>query len=548
MPITPYFKLSQSSTQLVIIIRIPHIRVSASTIEVVVEGTEFHFFSSPYLLHLSFPHNLLDDAESCREAKATYDPSDKNGTLTVTIWKEEEGLWDNLDLLSNLINRSDGMLSIREQESKISVLSSTENENNHEEDGDNTEECLTNKSLMSCLRPTYGFLNSFHSILKDYCREGLSHDMLEIPEPDEIPNEDRRELRIITENQKFDPDRYLGDLFLSNNPEDDDADMVFVEATQMVPHWQSNKVETSDDADAIFFSEEESLRLVEIKTTLPHIESISPEQTKSLFLSLIDILYAYAYDHRTTSGEPTCESSWTITMLSSTLSWFESYTPPYDDVAQVARWSIRRAVTYPYLRNFHFVSEILVKDVGDIINAGRRVVIRCLLQIQKILESSEFHYLFNKLYINPYICWIQKISDDDLSQFAKEFNEVIGLEHVFAKHTFEFELDVIEQCAIAEGEIQSIEDASISSDSEGHSGSSYSSESSSAESGEINALKEQDDDIDKVTRATKSILLDDQIGSGILRVENLVTSLPASSDGGSKSKKEGKNKHLITEI
>ena len=138
MPITPYFKLSQSSTQLVIIIRIPHIRVSASTIEVVVEGTEFHFFSSPYLLHLSFPHNLLDDAESCREAKATYDPSDKNGTLTVTIWKEDEGLWDNLDLLSNLINRSDGMLSIREQESKISVLSSTENENNHEEDGDNT--------------------------------------------------------------------------------------------------------------------------------------------------------------------------------------------------------------------------------------------------------------------------------------------------------------------------------------------------------------------------------------------------------------------------
>jgi protein SHQ1 len=303
----------------------------------------------------------------------------------VTIWKEEEKIWDNLDLLSNLVNRSDGVMSITEQESKISVLSSTESENNHEEcDGcDYTEESLKSKSLIACLRPTYGFLNSFHSMLKDYCREGLSHDMLEIPEPDEIPNEDRRDLRILTENQKFDPDRYLGDLFLSNNPEDDDADMIFIEATQMVPHWQNSQVETSNDNITNFFSDEESLRLVEIKANLPNIESSSPEQRKSLFLSLVDILYAYAYDHRTTSGEPTCESSWTIAMLSPTLSWFESYTPPYDDVAQVLRWSIRRALTYPYLRNFHFVSEILVKDVGDIINAGRRVIIRCLLHIQK---------------------------------------------------------------------------------------------------------------------------------------------------------------------
>ena len=540
MPITPHFKLSQSSTQLVVTIRIPHIRVSASTIEVVVDGTEFHFFSSPYLLHLSFPHNLLDDAETCREAKATYDPSDKNGTLTVTIWKEEEGIWDNLDLLSNLVNRSDGALSLKEQESKISVLSSTEHEINHDACDDDTEETFKGKYLMTCLRPTYGFLNSFHSVLTDYCRGGLSHDMLEIPEPDEIPNEDRRDLRIRTENQKFDPDRYLGDLFLTNSPEDDDTDMIFAEASQMVPHWQKSHIETSNDNVASFFSNEESIRLVEIKAALPNIESINSEQTKSLFLSLVDILYAYAYDHRTTSGDPTCESSWTITMLSPTLSWFESYTPPYDDVAQVVRWSIRRAIIYPYLRNFHFVSEILVKDVGDIINAGRRVIIRCLLHIQKILDSSEFHYLFNKLYINPYICWLQKISDDAINQFSKEFNQMIGLERVFSKHTFGLELDVIEQCALAEEDIQDSSDTDEQSDS-----SSY---STAASSDETKSLNEEDEEIEKLASATKSILLDDQIGTGILgKLENLATSLPISSDDSSQNK-EVKNNPLIIEV
>jgi hypothetical protein len=195
------------------------------------------------------------------------------------------------------------------------------------------------------------------------------------------------------------------------------------------------------------------------------------------------------------------------------------------------------------------VSEILVKDVGDIINAGRRVIIRCLLHIQKILESSEFHYLFNKLYMNPYICWLQKISDDDLYQFSLEFNKMIGMERVFSKHTFDLELDIIEQCALAEDEIPDTDNVSNSSDSEGHCDSSYSSESSSEDATERSSLEEEEgQEIQNLTKATQSILLDDQIGTGILgTLENLATSLPASSDESSNNKEVKKNQ-LITEL
>lgn len=40
------------------------------------------------------------------------------------------------------------------------------------------------------------------------------------------------------------------------------------------------------------------------------------------WLGLVDIIFAYAYNHRTCAGENTVESAWTINKLSATLSWF----------------------------------------------------------------------------------------------------------------------------------------------------------------------------------------------------------------------------------
>jgi len=53
------------------------------------------------------------------------------------------------------------------------------------------------------------------------------------------------------------------------------------------------------------------------------------ENEKEVLLGLLDILFAFAYNNRTTTGENTVESSWTIARLSPTLSWFDvSYPEP----------------------------------------------------------------------------------------------------------------------------------------------------------------------------------------------------------------------------
>jgi protein SHQ1 len=53
---------------------------------------------------------------------------------------------------------------------------------------------------------------------------------------------------------------------------------------------------------------------------------LTPRDRQALYFGLFDIIAAYCYDHRTTEGESTSESAWTINKLSATLSWFEVIT------------------------------------------------------------------------------------------------------------------------------------------------------------------------------------------------------------------------------
>lgn len=64
--------------------------------------------------------------------------------------------------------------------------------------------------------------------------------------------------------------------------------------------------------------EQESLRKLGNKEFL-----LSKEDITSAWLSLVDIVYAFCYNHRTTQGDNTVESAWTVNKLSATLSWLQ---------------------------------------------------------------------------------------------------------------------------------------------------------------------------------------------------------------------------------
>lgn len=59
---------------------------------------------------------------------------------------------------------------------------------------------------------------------------------------------------------------------------------------------------------------------------LPNRDYLIPEGSsdeRRVLLGLADVLFAYAYDHRTTGGDATVESAWTVAVLSPLLSWLE---------------------------------------------------------------------------------------------------------------------------------------------------------------------------------------------------------------------------------
>jgi len=411
--------------------------------------------------------------------KLQYNPEKNHGTLVVTLRKEEEGFWQDLDLLGRLQEpavqrKQENRTSEAKKKSNalIKVIDADCEDADEDSNTKNNENDTSSSEVMDDLlsinkkSPTYGLFQHFSNVFRDYAREGLAQEMLECPNPDEIndgeyddQNEseehNKREMRIEMENEKFDPDRYLNDLCV-----EEEGDMIFDSALMMVPHWmetgatpgkkseqsvenitnQLTKLSTSDNRTPFFTSEESHL----LATLPPHhnVQQLSAEQKRAAFLSLTDILFTYAYDHRTTDGDPTVESSWTVMILSTSMAWLENYNPPYDTVADVVRWSIRRSLVYPYLRSYTLARKI-VEDVCLIFKGGRRTIIRCLLQLHRIMEKSESHYLFNKLYTDPLIGWVQRCEENEVQQFGREVEDLMNDPDLLGKQYLD--LDLVER-------------------------------------------------------------------------------------------------------
>lgn len=123
--------------------------------------------------------------------------------------------------------------------------------------------------------------------------------------PDTTPQSERKCLREKRELSDFNEEHYLADLM---QPE------CIEPYIKYIAEWETMNKES------IFLNETE----VDLLKELPNKEYLlNNDETHKLLLSLVDILFGSCYNSRTTLGESTVESSWTINKLSSTLSWFE---------------------------------------------------------------------------------------------------------------------------------------------------------------------------------------------------------------------------------
>ena len=133
-------------------------------------------------------------------------------------------------------------------------------------------------------------------------------------------------------------------------------------------------------------------------------------------MTLLTLLFSYAYESRTTQKDPTPESGWTLSSLTPAFSALDpapynsnpSDPNKFDSPELVAIFvaCYRRALAFPLYRSFVLV-EACRTDVIAFLKNGKRMVLRCLLEMKDILDHHDVYYVYSKIWVDDYSVWIQ---------------------------------------------------------------------------------------------------------------------------------------------
>ncbi|KAJ7143801.1 SHQ1-domain-containing protein [Mycena epipterygia] len=409
--ITPRFECSQTPESVVIKIYCPSVR--AADVEIHVDDTLFTVHINPYFLRLNFSHAILDDEESA----AKYDAS--SGYLTVTLTKESKGQeFADLDLLSKLLAPRPsqptplieviGQQDVDEADDLVARTNALSLEYEEillaaENDWQIPQEVSTDEPFITTtITQTYGFLNLYSGYFKH-----VSHTENEVNElgsdAETCTIQERRVRRWKHEDEKWDEEHYMADY----------ADDEYI---QEIILWKNPHAAASGPFQ---FTEDENLALL----NLPRKEYLTDaRQTKNLYLTLVAVLFSYAYEAKTTQGDSTPESAWTICSLTPAFSALDpppysalttsSHTPSPPDLMACLAQSYRRCLSFPLYRSFA-LAEACREDVAALFLLGKRTIVRCLLRTKFILEHHEVYYVYSKIWLEDFCVWVQASAVDD---------------------------------------------------------------------------------------------------------------------------------------
>ncbi|KAK1232993.1 hypothetical protein PQX77_003907 [Marasmius sp. AFHP31] len=414
--ITPRFSCTQTAESVTISIYCPSVR--AADVEINVDDTLVSVHINPYFLRLNFSHSLVEDDAS----SAQYDPS--SGYLTIALTKETKGQhFDDLDLLAKLL----APRPIAPPEPpRIEVLSEFSSEEAADEDLIAKTEGLSldqqefieaaendwqlpqtlpeSDSIKVTPQCQYGFLDAYTGYFTNVSYAENEVNELGADAERSLPKE-RRKKRLLDEDNKWDVEHYM-------------ADFAEDEYIQELLRWTHPNAESASDLG--FTAKEKEAML-----NLPKKEYIpTQEQTRNLYLTLITLLFAYAYDSRTTQHDPTPESAWTMCALTPAFSALDS--APYastsrelslefqsEEIEATLVAPYRRSLSFPLYRSFA-LAEKCRKDVASFLTKGKRAVFRCLLEMKDVLDHHEVYYVYSKIWLDDYCVWIQSLASDEI--------------------------------------------------------------------------------------------------------------------------------------
>lgn len=393
--ITPRFKLSQDANKVSISIRAPYCKLDE--LDVIIEENIFIFACKPYYLRLVLPGHIVEDP-----TKSSFDAD--TGKFIFTYSKENPGEnFEDLDLITKLLCPK---VLVNEGGREIEVLTS---------EGGAESKCGQDTELK------FGF-----AMRGNYKFSYVSSEFGEVFEidPYEVCLEKRRTLRLQKEDEKFSVDHYISDMV-----EDEEIQ----ELIGLKPPWKDCKERELE------FTEEE---LDFLKDLVNVNYDLSPLQVTYCHNGLLEILYGYCYDRRTTYFEGTCGSGWTISKLCAGLSWFDGFTSTKEALIS----SFRRSLIYPLYRNFD-LSQTIFEDVKQLLQLGEQYIIKCLIEIYSIFLNGE-QYILNNLFIKDYIVYIMHWDKKLWKETVASLNSI-----TIKKDDLGFDLTSIESVNLSETDL-----------------------------------------------------------------------------------------------
>ncbi|KAI8343923.1 SHQ1 protein-domain-containing protein [Chlamydoabsidia padenii] len=463
--ITPTFKVDQDDTTITITINTPYVR--AQDVDLHVQGNEFRFFLRPYFLRLYLPGSVVEDDDS----KASYDPS--SGQFTVTVSKETKGEhFPDLDLLTKLLARKgetsrDTSTTVVPKKPLIEVLSSQPNDTNDTPTAPTAElqdavdfnwelpQDLPQDDLM--IHTAYGFNNQYNGYFTHV--EETANEINSVREPEKSNTESRRMDRLEQEDNKFDEDHYAMDYINQDEMEHiikyktiwaKELKRIQKVAKQTTDekkgpliqevNTEANVADINMDSLSIVDNQESLVKLTEkdqtIMRNLPNKEFLLSNE-KITYLGLVDLMYAYCYNHRISEGENNVESVWCLGKLSSTLSSLEQFSTLKDTMVAC----YRRTLAYPLYRNWTLCEKVL-QDVYIMFKLGKRAILKALLEMKDIFDHHDIYYVYSKVWLDDYCVWIQHASDAVLRTLAHELHHF-----TLKKKDIDWDLEELEEVA-----------------------------------------------------------------------------------------------------
>jgi protein SHQ1 len=241
----------------------------------------------------------------------------------------------------------------------------------------------------------------------------LAQDLIDVKDIDTSTVESRRNDRLLAEELQFDSDYFMWDFCM--NPEIERLLEFKPPTWKALKRIQSLADSTLKEQDSFLKfteKEQEMMRQLSNKDYL-----INPDMERVIYLGLVDILFSYCYNYRTTEGEDTVESAWNICRISGTLSALESFQTLQDVL------KCRRSLSFPLYRSFSLSLKVK-DDVVVLLKLGERAILKALLSMKQLISFHESMYLMDRIYISDYCCWVQKASTSRLASLASELNHM----------------------------------------------------------------------------------------------------------------------------